>query len=813
MAIDPNTYFNESIMMERAKEMLAQNTPIEMVAQQTGLPRDLVMNLYNSQANIQRPTVSAPPTSMGLGELSSQLDTAISGGQGNLGTDISDYLTNELGFDPLQDDDSPMSLKQLFNVSNARHMLDSTDTQGVEDILNSQKLIEDANFDDKELADLYRTAISNYLDFDYSKLVQTPDEGLPWLVAGASLAESGAKGENWGTALSRAIIGGLTTKKKEEIRYGKEVGALDLKRQQAINDITLQFSMLDYKNKAQLNSAIKQSQLKAPKMYDIVGPSGTFADKVSIPLDEISYGAFARSNPGAIRPQEKSDLKPYTLTTDDGKVLNTYLDEDQLKSYIGNPVWAGKILEGHPKQTNMKRYMVKDPSGTKLPNKYYTPDQYNDLVAQGYSLTPLPSTETAKAVIRKDNNEAVFITQEELLDNPTAYRDTGGFSMSVGADGEVTMGYGSTSLQNTAMKKGDRNFEAIRDTMNGTQTAYKNYFISAESQDKLIEDFLKQNPGADDLPFNNLAGRAVKLADDIRVNISSFANMFTKDTKDGGYSFYLNADVGKAGDKTDFNKFKENIMSSAEFEEYSNSPFFKFLEANGIAREAVEATAFDLAMLGAASYSPNKGGVDLRAISDFETKQFMKVQGTNASTLKGYRDIANRFRRNLIDRNINFLEQQIQPINLVQITDKNGQQDITRQNMLKENATKQIDYLKSLKIKYSDSYFGSSSGVPTTKTYVGDKTIDGDNEDVVEFNIDIPLESNFSQQYNLSKPYNTDTLTELEGSFRELLNKYESLKYFPQELAAFEDNLRSNLSEEEFIVFRAMLTAAQKKGS
>ena len=82
-------------------------------------------------------------------------------------------------------------------------------------------------------------------------------------------------------------------------------------------------------------------------------------------------------------------------------------------------------------------------------------------------------------------------------------------------------------------------------------------------------------------------------------------------------------------------------------------PLAKFFKDNGVAGQALEATFFDLAMIGAASYSPNKGGVDLRAISDFETKQFLRQQGGEASTLSAFLDIRNRFARNLINRNRN----------------------------------------------------------------------------------------------------------------------------------------------------------------
>lgn len=95
--INQDAYFNN---LEAARNLLAQNTPVETVSQQTGIPRETLLNILQSDIS-QRPTVATPPTGMGLSSLSGQLNTDISSIMPNLGTDIGDYLVDELGFDPM----------------------------------------------------------------------------------------------------------------------------------------------------------------------------------------------------------------------------------------------------------------------------------------------------------------------------------------------------------------------------------------------------------------------------------------------------------------------------------------------------------------------------------------------------------------------------------------------------------------------------------------------------------------------------------------------------------------------------------------
>lgn len=62
---------------------------------------------------------------------------------------------------------------------------------------------------------------------------------------------------------------------------------------------------------------------------------------------------------------------------------------------------------------------------------------------------------------------------------------------------------------------------------------------------------------------------------------------------------------------------------------------------------------------------------------------FIKLQGGQAKTLNAFIDISNRFRRNLISRNRNALNQLMNPTNLIRITDEKDAPDTKRIDALK----------------------------------------------------------------------------------------------------------------------------------
>ncbi len=805
MVMNPSQLNNQEQSIDLASQLVARNVPIETIIQQTGLPRTLVNNLVNSQINIPRPDT---PMISPQGIETLTFDSDVPKPDVNLGTDMADYITEELGFDGT-DDDSNLNTRQMLNAANAAWMTQNKEnTQGTEQLLEVQKLTDEMNFDDDELKKIFGEAASQVYDMDYEQFIQKPDKSMPIMLFGLSLAQAGTKGDEWPTALSDAALKYFFNKRKDERSYDRALKTIGLKKQEKINSLVMDFKLLDYKNRATLNLALQKSKLEAPKAYDMSN-TGDFTDKETVFLDEPTFSYFAKNFPNNIRESNNQDKEAFSLISKDGGLLNVWMDQDEVNAWDPAAQDGAQLRKGHSEPSNMKLYSITSADGSDLGSKWLSPTEYNARENKGEKLDQITGAGKPRWVIRKDNNQGTWVTDAQLLANPDAYLDDSGFSFSIGADGSIDVGQGSAAMGRSDKKRGQASYDDILETVNATETAVDNYFTSSMEQDKLLKEFLEANPGAENLPFNNLAGRAVKLVDSLRVNLEAFSDLVTSDYAKGGYTFY-NAD----GEETSFDKYRESVISSDEFKQALESPLAKFFKDNGVAGQALEATFFDLAMIGAASYSPNKGGVDLRAISDFETKQFLRQQGGEASSLSAFLDIRNRFARNLINRNRNFLKQQKRPTNLLRVIGADGQQDTTKTDALTSDIDMMLKKLDDYESEYQSSYtFGRGTPVPTSKTFVGDKTIDPNNPDVIAFNAEIPAGLAVpSLNYQFTKGYLLDDATGAEGTFREILNKYTSYSSNPTQLTSFVDNLNANLTEEEMIAFRLFLLKSKQAG-
>ena len=803
MVMNPAQLQQEQLSIDLANQLIGQNTPIETIVQQTGLPRNMVNDLVNSQLQITRPDT---PMISPQGIETLAFDSNLPKPDINLGTDMADYVTEELGFDGT-DDDGNLSIRQMFNASNAAWMTQNQEnTEGTEKLLEVQKLTDEMNFSDDELKKIFGEAAEQVYNMDYEEFIQKPDKSMPIMLFGLSLAQAGTKGDDWPTALSEATLKYFFNKRKDERSYDQALKTVGLKKQENINKVVMDFKLLDYKNRAALNQALQKSALEAPKAYDISN-SGDFTDKETVFLDEPTFSFYAKKFPQNIRESNNQNKEAFSLISKDGGLLNVWMDQDEVNAWDPTAQGGAQIRKGHSEPSNLKLYSITSEDGQDLGSKWLSPAQYNFRQEKGEKLSQLTGAGKPRWVIRKDTNEGTWVTDADLLANPDAYLDDSGFSFSIGADGSIEAGQGSAAMGRADKKRGQVAYDDILETVNATETAVDNYFTSSMEQDKLLKEFLEANPGAENVPFNNLAGRATRLVADLTNNIETFGSLISSDFAKGGYKFY-NAD----GEEVSFDNYRQSIIDSDEFKNFLESPLAKFFKDNKVVGQALEATFFDLAMIGAASYSPNKGGVDLRAISDFETKQFLRQQGGEASSLASFLDIRNRFARNLINRNRNFLKQQIRPTNLLRVTDASGQQDETKTNALTSDVESMLKKLDDYESEYQSSYtFGRGAPIGNKTTFVADKTIDADNPDVVAFNAEIPAGLAVpSLNYQFSKGYLLDDATENEGTFREILNKYSAYENSPAQLTSLVDNLKANLTEEELLAFRLFLLQSKK---
>ena len=797
---------DKSRVMAQAKTMLDQNVPIETISNQLGLDRNTLNNLL-MQNSLMPESVMQPDdyrNSYGAGITSNEVNDpttqvildGMTSGEGE-GADIREFLDLSLGANTGEDDD--LTPDQAVNSGSIAGVMGNQDS--FMSYLEGASMLE--GLADKEKMDIYKQAAANMVgELDYDTLINQPDKVMPYLAAGLSLINSGEKGEDWGAALGKAFITGKSTARKEEREYEKTIAGLELKKQGDINSIVSSLMLTDMKDRMAYNKSLKMADLKAPKMYDLVGTSGTFSDKQTLPLSEVQFNRMAKAFPGMVRVATNSELKPFTVMSDKGASMNVFLNQDQLAFYQNDPKYAGLIRAGHEDRTNMKLYSVKN--GEETTEKWLTPEEF-DKLPEGQVATILPTSGSPVYVRDKETGLTDFVSPMELARNGARYDKISSFSGSMTSPDGTIIEFGNGNDGSRAVEKqGLNQYDAVNTKLQGIDRAVDNYFISADQMDKAINEYVTEFPEQADLAFNNLAGRGAKLADNIVISVKGFGAMLNAAPKDGGGTFYI-------GDsKVSYDSYRENIINSSEFETFRESPFAAFLEQSGITGARLEAALFDMAMIGAGSYSVDKG-LDLRAISDFETKQFMKLQGAEAASLAQFQAITNDFRLKLVNRNISEIERTLDPANLFQIKDKFGETDVDAIDALKKSGEVKLN--KLLKRKEELENIDISLKPAGSKRFVFDPSIDPENPDVVEFKtITASPESAFGTNYGLTVPLTTETVTGIEGSFREMLNIYSSLKGDINSQDKYFNQLQKTLSPAEFAFFQAHVVQAQKLG-
>ena len=808
--INPQDFMNE----QKVSQMLSQGVPIENIVRETGIPRNRVTEMLQNQG-LEQSFVNSQqgPGIPSLGDQVSPDVASVMSPQESqeIGDDFAEYITDDLGFDPLTGDitDNP-NTRQATGQTDALNMLENPDPASVQEIIKTRGDILASDPTDFDMESIYEGAALLQSKLKYGEDIPEPDTGLPWLMLGKDLIEAGGRGDDWNTALSGSALAYFTAKKSGEINYKKELRAEDRQKRSDYNSLVMQFGMLDFKDKASINAALRKSNLEAPKMYDVTN-NGTFTDKTTVPLTNAAYNYYAKKFPENIRPSINGNKEAFTINSKDGGVLQTFLDQDAVNNWDPSTNGGTTITPGHKDPTNLKLYNIKSPDGVAQPSRWLSPKQYEDLQETGSQLSFAPTSATPRWVIDKSTGEGVWVTDQQILGNPSAYADDGGMSFNVGPDGEINFSTGSAGMKRLLKGKGITAYNELVETADATQQAIFNYFSSATEQDKILENFLKANPNAKDLPFDNLAGKAVGLVDSLRINFEAFSNAMGAPEAEGGSTFYIGKD--KAPNKA---AFFNNVTNTEDWAEFRKSPMAKFLQDNGVVAEALDTALFDLALVGASTFSPNKGGLDLRAISDRDMISFIRLQGGKAKSLNAFIDISNRFRRNLISRNRNALGQLLNNTNLLKITDENDAPDEKRIEALTANVNKTLAELDGYETKYQESYtygLGNPGELIVANTFVADKSIDQDNPNVISYNPRILMDGQTGQQFGFTKDYDLATQTDLEGTFRTILNTYTSLRDDPVKLNAYYDNLKINLSEEELTAFKIFLKQAPQAGN
>ena len=823
---------DKSRVMAQAKTMLDQNIPIETISNQLGLDRNTLNNLL-MQNSLMPESVMQPDdyrNSYGAGITGNQLNDpttqviidGMTSGEGE-GADIKEFLDVNLGANTGEDDD--LTTDQAITSGSVAGVMGDQDS--FMSYLEGASMLE--GLTDPEKMEIYKRAATDMVgEMDYDEFIQQPDKVMPYLAAGLSLINSGEKGEDWGAALGKAFISGYGSKRKEEREFEKTKASIGIKKQENVNNLVGQFVMLDYKNKVALNKSLMQSNLEKPLMVDISN-DGSFTDKETIPMSEASYAFMARQYPNMVRESVNSNKEAWTVVDKTGGMVNVLYDQDQVNNWDPMKNDGAVLRKGHDEQTNIKRYLRKDVEGNELNEALLSPEQARyQMDNLGYELTEASTSGTMKWVLDK-NGKGLFVSQVDIQKNPTAYKDDSGMSIVMNSDGSFTYSTGSAGMQRSREKAGRDFYQESIESLGGVQQAYTNYFTASLEQDKMLKAFVDANPDAMDLPFNNLAGRALRGLDSLRVGVQGLGAIFSKPYEEGGYKFNIVNDNGDSRE-ADFNEFKESVMTSVAFTDALKSPFAKFLEDIGIASEGVKNTMFDLAMVGAATYGPQKGGgLDLRAMSDKDVMFQMGVQGGNAYSLAGFLDTRNRFARNLIKKNRNFIKQAIKPSNISLLIDENDKPKQSYIDGLTGDANNMLKELDDYEKLYNESYAfgfqGESSNVAPSYL-VGVKDPDEDNPNVIELNVSISPETgviingenapqfqNVIQQFGITSPIDSNTNT-VNGTYRDMTQKYINFgKTNQQKQNEYYNMLQKTLSQSEFAVLNMHILTTQKQSN
>jgi len=664
MVMNPRQFESQQMSMDLANQLVARNVPIENIIQQTGLPRETVNNLVNAQLNISRPSMPMP-SPQGINSLQGSLQPDVADVVPNVGTDIADYLTEELGFDPATGGtvDKPSIIQQL-NQANASIALESEDPVGeMEGLLNAQGAL--SELPEKSQLDIYRSALVDYYKNagqKYKDLIKTPDEGLPFLVAGLSLIESGEAGDNWRTALSKSVGKYAVAKKQGQSKYDAQIQDIDIKNMMSVDatmaDIIKQ--NIDYQLKTEY-----ESRAGARKDYVTTIPGQANSNLESMTSLEVAdfkdrYGVnsimeYDENNSAASGSN-------FTITYNNGQNWTTWMSNNEAEAYR-KKVKAG-IISNFAKagvETKSDSIIIgfKD-KGSKAGYTYVRGNQ-DDYVKyandENLDVASFKPDETIE-VIDRTNDMLKPISMREYLNNMDKYTVSGGLSANI-SNGDSTISIGKNTLPFNAGQTADDVNKLIRETK--TNFANRKFMTTRifQTADNILEIMDGMGPDVD-LAFDNPAGRLLTPATKLATSLVSVGKMFENSTGifEGTpikkFEYKIVGEDGVARNAT-YNELFRHVQRMPEFEELTSSPTANWISSTNVPRERIQAGLFGLAILSAGSMG-GEASTDMRAISDKDLiTQFERV-GRLAANADSARALIKDLKRDVLLQEKSYLE-------------------------------------------------------------------------------------------------------------------------------------------------------------
>ena len=665
MVMNPRQFESQQRSMDLADQLIARNVPIENIIQQTGLPRATVNNLVNAQLNISRPSMpmSSP---QGINSLQGSLQPDVADVVPNVGTDIADYLTEELGFDPeamanpnIDITSEDLTTKQNLNIANAEVMVE--DPSQVDILLANQKTLSGQT--DEDVVDIYKKALAQYSGVDYKSLIPLPDKDFAIMMAGLKLAEAGSKGEKWGTALTQAVTTGLTQYASDKRSYEKQILGIDLQLALQNDKVMKDFigKQLDYAQKLkneELTGARKQYMVKVPGTED-----STIKQLTSVQVGNLQAGGYDLTEYDV---SKMGALKNYTITynngvTDTGTLTEAQAlkyNEDKRNGIIKNIEIAGATSSSD--EFGVLTRAKNAPPGTNFTFGYTSKTGLTNLINNpDLEVIPLKDAGGNYEVIDKQDNTLKKIPAIQYFANADQYKLKRGLTGSIiSPDGTMISfdsdGSGFSSMNaNSTGKAVEKVVEQVRSRKFLTNEVVR---LAGNTIDTILG---MENP---DLAFDNLAGRGVTNVKSALTNLNAISNIFSKPVvrnQEGdivkGFTFsYTNPEDNTVEKGLSYDQFRNKIIQSEFFQKFEKSDLGQFVNSIDQKRGLAQSQLFTLALVGAAA-AGGSADLDLRAISDKDMDLFMTRVGARASNANQFMAIINQFREDIIETEMNYL--------------------------------------------------------------------------------------------------------------------------------------------------------------
>ena len=553
-----------------------------------------------------------------------------------LGTELSEADTEALDNTESGDTRTATEVK-LASVAGAAALLenDPTDLDARETLDAEAQMLQILSGsglkDNEKLAtqlEMYKNAGELFFNTDdLADFIPKPDQALPFLVAGASLIQSGEKGESWGSALAKALSTYSLTGYKERTAYQNKLLDLKLKEKQAIQGFVSQMYMADRANQLSLANTLFNADRQ---LYEIE-VDGVIQDRPE-GLTDYQIGRLNNSsNINVLRkwPAEQT-LKNYTLIDSRGNMIMQALTDTAAQRMISEGTYED--VQVGDQRGGLKLYNVDGVNEMHRPadiaqlrkdgKKVFTATG-NDLI-EAYDPQTKQNIFTTEEVIRAQANLGVGGVVAQTEQNQLSPID-GTIAYAIDDNGNPMLG-------NPNMILGLSGQNQIAALLSRVQDQFAN---GRGNRDQILRGIDYLRDVAREGLYLGTTGTGVDVISRAINEFNQVGELFQRE----GWNF----EIGEGENKTVNNSY-EDFKAAANLEEWADSEGGQFFIDAGIDRSLAQNLMFQLA-LSSAMLEGQKG----RDISDRDIQFHMARTGANATSLVELDSILDHLERSTID--------------------------------------------------------------------------------------------------------------------------------------------------------------------